>query len=202
MCLVWESRRIGYASFGFRDQSMRFRTLLTLGSGFVLCCLLCAPASVLAQKRVSSERESRPELGDKPDAPLKVETIKGTLKKIDLEKRTVTIAHGESESVFGFPTAAGREKITLSKKVAKHSEKILAARRSSEREPSQGGLLSRARHHHGVDDRRTRPVKSRNLRTNPRSVLSEDSASPPAHHSAKREIPRVSVAAHTSFLSA
>ncbi len=105
--------------FGFRDQSMRFRTLLTLGSRFVLCCLLCASASVMAQKRVSSERESRPELGDKPDAPLKVETIKGTLKKIDLEKRTVTIAHGESESVFGFPTAAGREKITLSKKVAK-----------------------------------------------------------------------------------
>ena len=71
-----------------------------------------------AQKRVSSEKKTSPELGDKPSAVLKVENLKGTLKSVDLQKRTVTVSHSDGEMVFSFPTAAGREKITLSKKVA------------------------------------------------------------------------------------
>ncbi len=73
-----------------------------------------------AQKRVSSERDKLPpELGDRPSAVLKIETFKGTLKKVDLEKRTVTVTHSDGEEIFGFPTAAGREKVSLSKKVAR-----------------------------------------------------------------------------------
>jgi hypothetical protein len=41
------------------------------------------------------------------------------VKKVDLGKRTVTIAHDNSETVFSFPTTAGREKIYLSKKAAR-----------------------------------------------------------------------------------
>ena len=71
------------------------------------------------QKRVSSEKTALPELGDKPASLLKVEKLKGTLKKVDLKKRTVTIAHSDGETELGFPTAAGREKISLSKKAAR-----------------------------------------------------------------------------------
>ena len=80
-------------------------------------CLVLA-SSLAAQKRVSSEKKTSPELGDKPSAVLKVENLKGTLKSVDLQKRTITVSHSDGEMVFSFPTAAGREKITLSKKVA------------------------------------------------------------------------------------
>jgi hypothetical protein len=73
-----------------------------------------------AQQRVSSERGKQPpQIGDKPSSVLKVEKLKGALKSIDLQKRTVTITHGGGEDVFTFPTSAGREKVNLSKKVAR-----------------------------------------------------------------------------------
>ena len=72
-----------------------------------------------AQKRVSSEKQALPELGNKPSAVLKIENLKGTVKKVDLTKRAVTVAHSDGETEFTFPTAAGREKISLSKKVAR-----------------------------------------------------------------------------------
>jgi len=81
-------------------------------------CLLWGSV-VLAQKRVSSEKTARPELGDKPSQLLRVESLKGALKKVDLEKRTVTVAHSDLETTLGFPTAAGREKVSLSKKAAR-----------------------------------------------------------------------------------
>lgn len=85
----------------------------------MLALLIWPAAPLAAQKKVTSEKEARPELGDKPDSVLKVETVKGTLKQVDLQKRTVTIAHHDGESTFTFPTAAGREKVGLSKRVAK-----------------------------------------------------------------------------------
>ena len=78
-----------------------------------------SPQPLAAQRKVSSERDSRPELGDKPSAVLKVESLKGSVKKIDLTKRTVTVTHSDGDKEFTFPTAAGREKISLSKKVSK-----------------------------------------------------------------------------------
>lgn len=70
-------------------------------------------------KRVISERGSLPELGDKPTGVLKVENFKGRVKSVDLQKRTVTVTQGGGEIVLGFPTAAGREKVTLGKKPSK-----------------------------------------------------------------------------------
>lgn len=87
--------------------------------GFALTLGLGSPGVLPAQKRVSSEKTALPELGDKPESVLKVENLKGTVKKVDLEKRTITVAHSDGESAFTFPTAAGREKISLSKKVAR-----------------------------------------------------------------------------------
>lgn len=88
-----------------------------------VACGLCLPLAGQQKGKVTSERQSQPELGDKPSGPLKVENLKGTLKKVDLQKRTVTIAQADGESVFSFPTAAGREKIYLSKKVARALKK-------------------------------------------------------------------------------
>ncbi len=78
-----------------------------------------AVASPQGHKQVSSEKQRLPVLGDRPEAVLALENLKGTVKKVDLEKRTVTVAHPNGDSTFGFSTAAGREKISLSKKVAK-----------------------------------------------------------------------------------
>lgn len=83
----------------------------------VLACAL--PQPLAAQKRVSSEKQSQPELGDKPNSVLKIENFKGAVKKIDLTKRTVTVSHSDGDKEFAFPTAAGREKISLSKKVSR-----------------------------------------------------------------------------------
>ncbi|MBI3696286.1 MAG: hypothetical protein HY238_15795 [Acidobacteria bacterium] len=84
----------------------------------MLVCSLVLASPLAAQKRVSSEKKTSPELGDKPNSVLKIENLKGTLKSVDLQKRTVTVSHSDGEMVLSFPTAAGREKITLSKKVA------------------------------------------------------------------------------------
>lgn len=94
-------------------------TLSKLACLLAFCWVLGPAIPLDAQKKVTSEKEGRPELGDKPDSVLKVETVKGTLKEVDLQKRTITVAHHDGDSTFSFPTAAGREKVTLSKKVAK-----------------------------------------------------------------------------------
>jgi len=86
----------------------------------VACGLgLWLPTSSPAQRRVSSEKKALPELGDRPGSVLRVENLKGTLKRVDLTMRTVIIENSAGESVLAFPTAAGREKITLSKKPAR-----------------------------------------------------------------------------------
>jgi hypothetical protein len=91
----------------------RFALLLALAGALWL------PLAAQKKGKVTSERSAPPELGDKPTSPLKIENVKGTVKNVDLQKRTVTIAQAGGETVFSFPTAAGREKIYLSKKVAR-----------------------------------------------------------------------------------
>ena len=97
----------------FATVRIRLVTLWTV----ILTWGLMAPLA--AQKRVSSEKQSLPELGNKPSSVLKIENLKGTVKKVDLTKRIVTVAHSDGETEFTFPTAAGREKISLSKKVSR-----------------------------------------------------------------------------------
>ena len=70
-------------------------------------------------KRVTSERGSLPELGEIPTGVLKVDKLKGKVKAVDLKKRTVTVTYSDGEIELGFPTAAGREKVTLGKKPAR-----------------------------------------------------------------------------------
>ena len=88
----------------------------------VICVAALVPP-LLAQ-RVSSERgKLPPRQGDAPTSVLRVEKLKGTLKEVDLKKRTVTVTHAGGEETFSFPTAAGREKVSLSKKVAREAGK-------------------------------------------------------------------------------
>ena len=85
-----------------------------------LTLVVSTPAVLWAQGRVSSERDKLPpRLGDRAAPVLKIENLKGSLKSVDLAKRTITITHANGEETFGFPTAPGREKVTLSKKVAR-----------------------------------------------------------------------------------
>ena len=85
----------------------------------ILAVLVLLAGALPAQKRVSSEKKAGLELGDTPTSVLRIDKLKGTLKSIDLVKRTVTVGHSDGEDTFGFPTAAGREKVSLSKKMAK-----------------------------------------------------------------------------------
>jgi hypothetical protein len=106
---------------------LRNRVTLFWGAWGMTLALGFAGAALLpGQSRVSSERNTRAgdrktahELGEIPAAPLKIEKLKGTIKSVDLPDRTVTVAHSGGSITLGFPTAPGREKITLSKKVAR-----------------------------------------------------------------------------------
>ena len=95
--------------------------------GGILVLGVIGPVLAPAQKgNVSSEKKTSPELGQIPTGVLKVEKLKGVVKSVDLEKRSVTISSGKdsgSGSTFEFPTAAGREKISISNKVARASGK-------------------------------------------------------------------------------
>ncbi len=98
-------------------SSTKRRIPLALVSIGIVAGSLWVPLA--AQKRVTSETKSLPELGDKPGQVLKVENIKGAVKKVDLEKRTVTVTQSDADTVLSFPTASGREKVSVSKKVEK-----------------------------------------------------------------------------------
>ena len=56
-----------------------------------------------------------------PDSPLDVVKLKGTLDKVDLEKRTVTISSKKFDEPVDltFPQPRGREQVKVSKKVSK-----------------------------------------------------------------------------------
>jgi hypothetical protein len=99
-----------------------------IGWGSILALGVIGSVLAPAQKgNVSSEKKTSPELGQIPTGVLKVEKLKGVVKSVDLEKRSVTITHSGKDSgngsTFEFPTAAGREKISISPKVARASGK-------------------------------------------------------------------------------
>lgn len=101
-------------------KSCLFRILLSL----TLSSLL-----LTAQAPTDKMRE-RDRYSDPTDAPLSVPgsvleiiKLKGTLTKVDLKKRTVTIDPDKeklSELELGFPQPPGREQIKVGKKAEKH----------------------------------------------------------------------------------
>ena len=116
--------------------------------GIVLAAVLAAPLA-LAQKNASSK--TRPgdhsnavgnELGETPEAVLRIVKVKGKLSAIDLKARTVTIeadkkgAEDGLELTFSQPT--GREQIKVSKK----AEKVLGKKRLKLEELKVGSEVS------------------------------------------------------------
>ena len=102
-----------------------------------LTCRACTVIWVMALggswllgQRPSSERNHEADTVSRgPAAPLnrdagvlEVVKLKGTIAKVDLEKRTVTIVAAkkkQGELELGFPQTRGREQVKLSKKAAK-----------------------------------------------------------------------------------
>jgi hypothetical protein len=122
--------------------------------GIVLAVLLAAPLA-LAQKssQTSSSSKIRPgdhsnavgnELGEKPEAVLRIVKVKGKLSAIDLNDRTITIATDKKDSEDGlklaFSQPNGREQIKVSKK----AEKILGKKRLKLEELKVGSEVSLA----------------------------------------------------------
>ena len=59
---------------------------------------------------------------DRPDEPLKILKLKGVIEKVDLKKRTVTIAGAKKKQgsiELGFPQPNGLEQVKTSKKTFK-----------------------------------------------------------------------------------
>ena len=59
---------------------------------------------------------------DQPDKPLKIIKLKGVIEKVDLKKRTVTIAGSKKKQAsieLGFPQPSGLEQVKTSKKTFK-----------------------------------------------------------------------------------
>jgi hypothetical protein len=120
--------------------------------GIVLAVILAAPLA-LAQKssQQSSSSKIRPgdhsnavgiELGETPEAVLRIVKAKGKLSAIDLKERTVTVSTDKKDSEDGlkltFSQPNGREQIKVSKK----AEKILGKKRLKLEELKVGSEVS------------------------------------------------------------
>jgi hypothetical protein len=122
--------------------------------GIVLATILALPLA-LAQKSSSAQTSSsskiRPgdhsnavgnELGEKPEAVLRIVKAKGKLSAIDLKDRTVTVSTDKKDSEDGlkltFSQPNGREQIKVSKK----AEKILGKKRLKLEELKVGSEVS------------------------------------------------------------
>jgi hypothetical protein len=125
--------------------------------GIVLAALLgLSPAfAQIKSSETSSSSKIRPgdhsnavgnELGEKPEAVLRIVKVKGKLSSIDLKERTVTIATDkkdkEKEEAAGltlsFSQPTGREQIKVSKK----AEKVLGKKRLKLEELKVGAEVS------------------------------------------------------------
>ncbi len=93
-----------------------------------LCAALALGVSAAQQKTASST--TRPGVNDnttgealegaRPTSVLKIVKTKGSVKSVDLQKRTVTIAPPKGEPlVLAFSQPAGREQVKTGKKAAK-----------------------------------------------------------------------------------
>lgn len=117
-------------------------------TGIVLAAILTLPLA-LAQQNSSSK--IRPgdhsnavgkELGETPEAVLRIVKLKGKLSAIDLKDRTITIEPEKKDKEDGlkltFSQPAGREQIKVSKK----AEKILGKKRLKLEELKVGSEVS------------------------------------------------------------
>ena len=96
----------------------------------VLLAALCCGAGTSAAQQQTTSSKTRPGdnanavgtvLGDRPGKVLAMEKVKGTVKSVDLDERTVTIGlDGKSEPLrLAFAQPSGREQIKVSKKAAR-----------------------------------------------------------------------------------
>lgn len=120
----------------------------TLFGGIVLVVAL---ASSLALAQKSSSSKIRPgdssnavgnEIGEKPEAVLRIVKVKGKLSAVDLKERTITIAPDkkdkEDDLTLTFAQPTGREQIKVSKK----AEKVLGKKRLKLEELKIGSEVS------------------------------------------------------------
>ena len=89
----------------------------------VLAGLVAAQQQTTSSKTRPNDNANAqgPELGEKPEAVLKIEKLNGVVRKVDLQARTVTIdPEGKEESLeLTFAQPPGREQIKASKKAMK-----------------------------------------------------------------------------------
>lgn len=118
--------------------------------GIVFAVILAVPPA-LAQDQKSSSSKIRPgdhsnavgnEIGETPDAVLRIVKVKGKLSAIDLKDRTITIATDKKDKEAGlkltFSQPSGREQIKVSKK----AEKVLGKKRLKLEELKVGSEVS------------------------------------------------------------
>jgi hypothetical protein len=112
--------------------------------------MVLAGSLALAQKNSSSK--TRPgdssnavgnELGERPEAVLRIVKAKGKVSEVDLKERTVTIATDKKEDkedglTLAFAQPEGREQIKVSKK----AEKVLGKKRLKLEELKVGSEVS------------------------------------------------------------
>lgn len=120
----------------------------SISVSIVLFVFLAGP---LAFAQQSSSSKIRPgdssnavgtELGEKPEAVLRIVKLKGTLSAIDLEERTITVDSDKKDQEDGlklmFAQPTGREQIKASKK----AEKVLGKKRLKLEELKVGSEVS------------------------------------------------------------
>ena len=122
---------------------MRNLSRILLGVLLVPACVLFLRAQndvpAMDKTRNSNDRAPKTPI-DVPDAVLKVVKLKGTVGKVDLAKRTVTIASEKKEDPdleLTFSQPSGREQIKVSKK----AEKLLGKKKLDLEELKSGAKV-------------------------------------------------------------
>jgi len=118
--------------------------------GIVFAVILAVPPA-LAQDQKSASSKIRPgdhsnavgnEIGETPEAVLRIVKVKGKLSAIDLKDRTITIEPEKKDKEDGltltFSQPSGREQIKVSKK----AEKVLGKKRLKLEELKVGSQIS------------------------------------------------------------
>ncbi len=124
LTLAWRSLRIhieaDYRGGTVRNLGQIVRGVLMVSASAIF---LWAQSDVPAMDKARSPNDHSPDAPlDVPDSVLKVVKVKGTIEKVDLTKRTVTIASEKKNDApleLTFSQPAGREQIKVSKKAEK-----------------------------------------------------------------------------------
>jgi hypothetical protein len=116
---------------------------------FLFAMMLAAPLAFAQQQSTGSKTRAGDhtnavgtELGERPEAVLRIVKLKGRLSAIDLKERTITIApekkSTEDDLTLTFSQPEGREQIKTSKK----AEKVLGKKRLKLEELKVGSEVS------------------------------------------------------------